>query len=1231
MRGAWRITLAVAVGLALIVPMTLTGAARGDEVTISQDPGRTGWDPNEPGLAPGTVHGSSFGQLFATPVTGQVYAQPIVVGNTVVVATETDDVYGMNAQTGAIAWHTNLGPSWPSSVIGCGDLTPSIGVTSTPVYDASNGEVYLAAVVNNGKSLYEPNVYLFALTASTGQIDWQAPMQGAPVNDPTAPFDPLTERQRASLLLMNGEVYMGFSSYCDFPPYRGLVAGVNTSTHAVTMWTPEAGLTDNQGGIWHGGGGVMSDGPNRLFVTSGNGVSPPSSAGNKPPPQLGDATIQLGTQPDGSMVAQDYFSPVNAPQLDSADQDFGSGGPVALPFGTTADPHLLVQAGKDGRIFILNRDSLGGRGTTTDHPVTTNGPYPGQWGHPAAFAGAGGQDYIYYLGHNDVLRALKFNTSTAKLTDAFNSAVSFPYGSGSPVVTSNGSDPSSAVVWVVDHNGSGSTLDAFSAVPSSGNSLTPLWSAPIGATTKFTVPATDSGRVYVGTAGEVYGFGSPDAAPLTGSVPSFGQVPVGSSPSQTVTVTAQSTVTVTGVSTTSSAATDPFTAGTPNGPGGPVTFPVTLQQGQQLTVPVTFAPTAPGGVTGSLSLATNTANFSTVSVPLSGTGTQTGFYASPSTIAFGVEPIGAGITMQTVITNGGTANETWSPIAAPSDSAFTVSAQPSAGTQITPGQSVTLNVTYKPTGTSGDSSSISEPSSLSGGTAATVTLTGTGVAGQGTLTASPASVSFGSVALGQQASQTVDITNTGNLPVTITGFSAPTVPFGTPVPVQNGISLSPGSDIVLPITFTPQSKTTTTGSYTLTMTDGQNPPQTLTIGVSGTGVAPTSGVSIPSPGGGWTLNGTAVMTGTTLRLTKAATSQKGTAVYYQPMSSNGLQARFTTHMGGGSGADGLAFGMLDASKSTVKSMGSGGGQLGFGGLPGVGIALETYPKNLVGIATGASGGGLQFAATNTHIPNLRSGTHVVSVGVAGSAPATVTVKIDGTQYLSAQVNMPSQVLAAFTGATGGLDDLHSVSGVSVSSGAAVQPPGGGWSYNGSALLWGADTRLTQAVVGQDGSVVYPTAVPTNGLQVVYNMQIGGGTGADGMTFALLNPSAGATARGSGGSELGFGGLSGLAVAFDTHQVTGYPSSNFTGIATGVVKPGVLRFDKTINAIAPLRTGTHTVEVTVTGNVLSVYFDGALVLQRTETAMPAKALLAFTGSDGALSDLHAVRNVAISAP
>jgi hypothetical protein len=145
---------AVAAASALLAAVTMaTGAspagpaatARADEVTASQDALRTGWDPAEPGLSPGVLQGGTFGQLFSAPVNGIVFAQPLVAGSTVIVATETNWVYGLDAQTGAVRWSRQLATPWPTSAVSCADVGPYAGVTSTGVYDPASGTVYLVA------------------------------------------------------------------------------------------------------------------------------------------------------------------------------------------------------------------------------------------------------------------------------------------------------------------------------------------------------------------------------------------------------------------------------------------------------------------------------------------------------------------------------------------------------------------------------------------------------------------------------------------------------------------------------------------------------------------------------------------------------------------------------------------------------------------------------------------------------------------------------------------------------------------------------------------------------------------------------------------------------------------------------------------------------------------------------------------------------------------------------
>ena len=170
LRGWAAASLALLLAVALVVAArsaAVTAAARADEITGSANTLRTGWDPNEPGLAPvsdgGPVGGPSFGQLFATPVDGQVYAQPIVAAGVVIVATENNWVYGLNPASGTVAWSLHLGTPWPSSSLNCTDLSPDVGVTGAPVYDPATQTVYLVALVDDGPTVYRPHYYMFAI------------------------------------------------------------------------------------------------------------------------------------------------------------------------------------------------------------------------------------------------------------------------------------------------------------------------------------------------------------------------------------------------------------------------------------------------------------------------------------------------------------------------------------------------------------------------------------------------------------------------------------------------------------------------------------------------------------------------------------------------------------------------------------------------------------------------------------------------------------------------------------------------------------------------------------------------------------------------------------------------------------------------------------------------------------------------------------------------------------
>jgi hypothetical protein len=986
---------------------------------VSSDTLRTGWDQNEPGLAPSQVTAAGFGQLWSAAVNGQVYAQPVVAGSTVIVATENNYVYGLDVATGSVKWSADFGAAWPASTNGCGDLTPTIGVTATPVYDPGTGTVYLTAKVNDGADAQHPHWYLHALNAQTGAelSGWPVTIQGTPSNDPGYPFNPAVEMQRPGLLLMDGSVYAAFGGHCDLGNYAGFVVGVNTTTQALSMWVDEPGPGSKGAGIWQSGGGLVSDGSGRIFLATGNGVSPGVGPGTAPPAQLAESVVRLAVAADGTMSAQDFFSPSNAPTLDTNDQDFGSGGPVALPgsFGTAEYPHLMVEEGKDGRVFLLNRDSLGGRGQGsggTDNVLGMTGPIEGVWGHPAVWGGDGG--YIYLDGSGGPLRALQYGVTGAglpALSLAGNSTANFGYTSGSPVVTSTGTTSGSAVVWVVQttgaSGGSGQLL-AYSAVPVSGT-LQLLRSFPLGTVSKFAVPATDSGRVFVGTRdGHVIAFGQPTPAPLTSPPFDFGPVGVGTTGNGTVTLTAATDVTVSAIS-----AKAPFAA-------QPGTLPVYLTAGQTLSVPVTFTPSAPGTVIGTLTVTTDSG---VVTMNMSGTGTQSGFSASLSALSFGTVPAGLTKTLSVSITNTGVAPEPVSAVTSPTG-AFTATGMPAVGTSINAGVSVVIPITYTPTAAQTDTSSLT----VTGpdGTA-TVSLTGTAVAGTDQLTISPAILSFGQLTVGQKKSLTFTISNTGNLPLNITKAAPPAAPFIVASPISEGLAMSPGVSVTTTVTFTPTAAGTFSGSYQITADTGQGAQQ---VTVTGTAVSPPPQTrKLPAPGGiGWKYNHGAVMSGTDLVLTSASPGRVATALNTSVLPTAHLTATFTAKMGGGTGGEGECLLILDATKAKPTAVGIGGAGLGFLGLPGTAVCLAAR-GNFIGITRGGGSGRLVYLATSTAIGALRKGTHVVAVSVA--ANSYLVVSVDGKKVFDKAVALPTRALLGFSASTDGWTDTHIVRGVTV--------------------------------------------------------------------------------------------------------------------------------------------------------------------------------------------------------
>jgi hypothetical protein len=860
-----------------------TTVAHADDITASQNAQRTGWDSSEPNMGPSVV--PTFVPRFNATVNGEVYAQPLVIGSTVIVATENDWVYGLNAGTGAQIWATHLGPAYPISsdptFAQCHDMTGDLGVTGTPAYAPATGDIFMFANIMNGSS---PEYYMVRMNPTTGAVISKTPITGSPSNDPNITFSAKFTMERPGVLVMGGAVYGAFGSHCDIEPYTGYVARVNIYTHQTTLWSDESGVTDEQAGIWQSGGGIMSDGPGRIFLTSGNGVSPPKGPGTSPGGQLAESVIRLAINSDGTLSPQDFFSPANAPSLDASDTDYGAGAPVDVGNFTVAGAKTLAQIGKDGRIWLLNRNGLGGRQQgpgSTDNALFVSKAYGGMWGHPAIFgntnatlANAGttptDNDFLFSVGNNDVLRAFRFAVIAAHkpgLTNVANSSLTYPFGSGSPVVTSNGNDATSAVIWEVNKNNTtGSMLEAYSLgnVASTGGkpspcqstqmcTLTNIWHSPTFTAVNFAIPATSQGWVYIGTRdGHVLAFAAPGtAAPAAATAATLPPTTVGSTSSQAVSVTATRPVTITGATATTgvtnaTSATSEFAVGqvtkTKNGTSTPVpvTFPVALRPGDKLTVQTKFTPTVPGGSSGMLSLATSSSKFPAVDVPLTAEGTQEGIYAQPSSQDFVWAPdwpsvidvpIGGHKPEIVTISNLGTVTQTITSVTPPS-APFTVSNLPAVGSKLHPGESIAVQVTCTPTSPGPTTGSFTITGSA--GQQAVVSLSAIATAAVSQLTPNTSKVNFGAIPVGKKATAYIHVSNTGNTAGTLSGVANLPGPFGAPLTPAVGLPFNPDSDLRLPVTFTPSKKGTFATRYRLRWSDVTG-KHTVIVTITGTG------------------------------------------------------------------------------------------------------------------------------------------------------------------------------------------------------------------------------------------------------------------------------------------------------------------------------------------------------------------------------------------------------------
>jgi hypothetical protein len=494
-------------------------------MTYHADQYRMGVNSQELALSSATVNQGSFGKLFRYPTDGQIYAQPLYVANlnmngafhnVVYVATEHDGVYAFDADGKSLSplWYrTFIDPAHGITTLSKAAsalISPEIGITSTPVIDLANQTIYVVAQTLENLT---PVHRLHALDLTTGGEKFGGPIQIFGSYGGVS-FNSIEQLQRAALLLLNGNVYIGFGSHGDNPPYEGWLFAYSASggtLHQVAI----LGTAPNGGkaAIWMSGDGPAADNNGNLYVVTGNGDFNLNIGGQ----DAGNTFLKLSP----SLQILDYYTPNNWSDLNTHDWDVGSGGVILLPAQPgAAAPNLVICGGKDGLMYVVNRDNMGHFSARNDPavqkiPLGSPEPANGNWFTPATW-----QNWIYFGAANDAIKQYQFTSGLLGSVPVTQSVQKFAYPGATPTISTDGTN---VIVWVL-HNSAyfGGTRDGHVNTPGpavlhayrADNLGTELYNSSqagsrdtAGTAIKFTVATVANGHVYVGGAAvlTVYG------------------------------------------------------------------------------------------------------------------------------------------------------------------------------------------------------------------------------------------------------------------------------------------------------------------------------------------------------------------------------------------------------------------------------------------------------------------------------------------------------------------------------------------------------------------------------------------------------------------------------------------------------------------------------------------------------------------------------------------------------
>ena len=513
-------------------------------VTYHNNLARDGTNTQEYALTTSSVKTATFGKLFSCPVDGAAYTQPLWVPglsvastlrNTIFVATEHDSVYAFDADASPCLqlWRVNLldavhgGTAGempvPTGDVGSGfqDILPEIGVTGTPVIDLASGTLYVVSKSEGPVGIFHQRLH--AMDLITGDEKFAGPITIAASVPGTGDgsvggvlsFDLRDQGQRGALTLVNGTVYIVWASHEDHDPYHGWLLGYDAGTLAqVAVFNTDP--NGSRSGIWMSGGAPAVDASGSLYLSTGNGTFDGNS-GTPPNNDFGDTVMKVGTSPGLALV--DWFTPFNQAFLDGQDADLGSSGVVILPDQNSGTAHLLVAGGKEGKLYLLNRDAMGNycaACTTTDTNILQSFlATQAIFGTPAFW-----QNKLYVGGTSDFLSLFAFDATTGNFNTVASSrsATSFQFPGPTPSVSAQGA--SGGVLWAIDSSGYGvpsqfGTGPAILRAYDAANLASELWNSSqaannrdaAGNAVKFTVPTVANGKVYIGTRTEIDVYG----------------------------------------------------------------------------------------------------------------------------------------------------------------------------------------------------------------------------------------------------------------------------------------------------------------------------------------------------------------------------------------------------------------------------------------------------------------------------------------------------------------------------------------------------------------------------------------------------------------------------------------------------------------------------------------------------------------------------------------------------